>query len=141
MEKYTHKVHYYETDRMGITHHSNYVRWMEEARIYFLDQIGFGYRKMEDAGIISPVVALECEYKAPTTFDDLVEISVEVREFRGVKLVLGYTMVHAETGSTVMLGKSTHCFLDQTNRPIALKKRFPDLDAALKALLPAEQKG
>lgn len=34
MEKYCHSVKYYETDRMGFTHHSNYVRWMEEARVY-----------------------------------------------------------------------------------------------------------
>ena len=38
MNTYIHKVHYYETDRMGITHHSNYIRWMEEARVNFLDQ-------------------------------------------------------------------------------------------------------
>ena len=47
MELYTHKVHYYETDKMGITHHSNYVRWMEEARIDFLDKIGCGYDKLK----------------------------------------------------------------------------------------------
>jgi acyl-CoA thioester hydrolase len=39
LKEYSHKVQYYETDKMGITHHSNYVRWMEEARIYFLDKI------------------------------------------------------------------------------------------------------
>ena len=101
METYIHNVKYYETDKMGITHHSNYVRWMEEARIDFLDQLGLGYKKLEAAGIISPVVSVECEYKAPTTFDDRVEISVEVQEFRGVKLVLGYTMVNTEDGKTV----------------------------------------
>lgn len=31
MTAYHHLVQYYETDRMGITHHSNYIRWMEEA--------------------------------------------------------------------------------------------------------------
>ena len=41
MEVYRHKVQYYETDKMGITHHSNYIRWMEEARIWFLSEIGF----------------------------------------------------------------------------------------------------
>ena len=131
MEKYLRKVYYYETDKMGIAHHSNYVRWMEEARIDFLDQIGLGYKKLEDAGIISPVVAIECEYKAPTTFDDRLEIAVEVREFRGVKLVLGYTVRNAETGGLVMLGKSTHCFVDQNGRPIVLKKQFPELAEAL----------
>lgn len=39
MSKYLHKVQYYETDRMGITHHSNYIRWMEEARVEFLDSL------------------------------------------------------------------------------------------------------
>ena len=47
MKPYTHKVNYYETDKMGITHHSNYIRWMEEARIDFLESIGFGYDKLE----------------------------------------------------------------------------------------------
>ncbi len=138
MEKYVHQVRYYETDRMGITHHSNYVRWMEEARIDFLDQIGLSYKKLEDAGILSPVVALSCEYTAPTTFDDRVEITVSVLEFRGVKLVLGYTMCNAEDGKTVMRGKSTHCFADRSGRPIALKRRFPELDAALRALVGAD---
>lgn len=50
MERYIHRVQYYETDRMGITHHSNDIRWMEEARIDFLEQIGWGYARMERAG-------------------------------------------------------------------------------------------
>ena len=43
-----HEVQYYETDRMGITHHSNYVRWMEEARTFFLREIGWPYEKIEE---------------------------------------------------------------------------------------------
>ena len=41
MEEYTHSVQYYETDKMGIVHHSNHVRWMEEARVDYLKQLGF----------------------------------------------------------------------------------------------------
>lgn len=55
MTAYHHLVQYYETDRMGITHHSNYIRWMEEARVHFLAEIGWPYDKLEEAGIISPV--------------------------------------------------------------------------------------
>ena len=43
MKPYIHKVQYYETDMMGITHHANYIHWMEEARIDFMDQLGFPY--------------------------------------------------------------------------------------------------
>ena len=38
MKAYQHKVQYYETDKMQFTHHSNYIRFMEEARIDFMEQ-------------------------------------------------------------------------------------------------------
>ena len=60
---YIHKTQYYESDQMGIIHHSNYIKWMEEARIAFMDAIGAGYAAMEKAGIVSPVVSLSVEYK------------------------------------------------------------------------------
>lgn len=134
MNQYIHKVNYYETDKMGITHHSNYIRWMEEARIFFFDQIGFGYKKLEEDGIISPVIGIECEYKTPTTFDDEVEISLKVAEFKGVKLIVEYVMTNRKTGETVLLGKSKHCFVDKANKPIILKRQFPELDVKLKEL-------
>ena len=62
MTPYIHKVHYYETDKMGITHHSNYIRWMEEARVAFLDEIGWSYSKLEEVGLISPVLGVNCRY-------------------------------------------------------------------------------
>ena len=84
-EMYRHIVQYYETDKMGITHHSNYIRWMEEARIDFLSKIGWSYAKLEEEGIISPVIAVECKYMQSTTFGDTVDIEVTVKEFKGVK--------------------------------------------------------
>ena len=51
MNAYRHTVQYYETDRMGIVHHSNYIRWMEEARTDFMDQLGFPYARAVEAGI------------------------------------------------------------------------------------------
>ena len=64
IKPYQHQVQYYETDQMGIAHHSNYIRWFEEARSYILTEIGMGYEKMEEIGIISPVlsVSAKCRY-------------------------------------------------------------------------------
>lgn len=138
MDKYTHKVNYYETDKMGITHHSNYIRWMEEARIDFLEQIGFGYAKLEADGIISPVIGVECDYKTSTTFGETVEIDVEVERFKGVKLTLRYTMTKADSGELVATGRTRHCFVNQDGRPVILKKTFPELDATLKELTKGE---
>lgn len=134
MKNYIHKVNYYETDKMGVTHHSNYIRWMEEARIDFLDQIGFGYAKLEDDGIISPVIGVECDYKNSTTFDDTIEIKAEVEEFKGVKLIIKYTMFNLETGEIILIGKTKHCFLNNEHKPIILKKVFPELDKKLREL-------
>lgn len=133
MMEYIRKVNYHETDKMGITHHSNYIKWMEEARIHFLDQIGFGYAKLESDGIISPVIAVECQYKQPTTFDDEVCIAVSVEEFKGVRLTIRYVMTNNKTGDIVLTGTTKHCFVDGNGRPIILKKQFPEFDRALKA--------
>ncbi|MCQ2540256.1 MAG: acyl-CoA thioesterase [Acetatifactor sp.] len=131
---YRHIVQYYETDKMGITHHSNYIRWMEEARIDFLSQIGWSYAKLEEEGIISPVIGIECKYMQTTTFMDAVDIEVAVIEFKGVKLKLQYTMKNAE-GKTVCESCSEHCFLNKQGLPVRLKKEYPLFYDALVACL------
>lgn len=135
MFAYIRKVAYHETDKMGITHHSNYIKWMEEARVAFLEEIGCGYARLERDGIISPVIGVECRYRHPTTFDDTVEIQVRVEEFSGVRLVIGYTMTDQATGRPVLTGKTMHCFTDTGGKPIILKKQFPDFDRVLKDLI------
>ena len=90
MDAYKHTVKYYETDRMGFTHHSNYIRWMEEARVDFFDQLGWSYSSFEDQGLISPVIAVECRYKHSTTFPDDIFITVSVEDYHSVKLKLKY---------------------------------------------------
>jgi len=135
MENYKRKIHYHETDKMGITHHSNYIKYMEESRVNFLDKIGYNYRKLEDDGIISPVVGINCNYKQPTTFDDEIEIEVGIQEFKGVKLIIYYTMRNTKTGAIVFTGTSTHCFVDNNGKPIILKKQFPEFDEKLKSFI------
>lgn len=138
MKKYIHKVKYYETDKMGVTHHSNYIRWMEEARINYLEQIGYGYAKVEKEGIISPVIGVECEYKMTTTFNDKIEIKVEIEEFKGVKLIINYIMYKEDTKEVVLVGKTKHCFLNTENKPVILKKVYPELDKKLRELASKE---
>lgn len=134
MGNYIHKVHYYETDKMGITHHSNYIRWMEEARIEFLENIGFGFDKIEKHGIMSPVVKIDCEYKQSTTFADEIDILCRIKEFKGVKLVIEYEMKNSKTENIVFIGSSEHCFVNKENKLVRLKNDLPELDRKLKDL-------
>lgn len=132
MEAYVHTVQYYETDRMGIAHHSNYVRWMEEARIHFLKQIGWNFEKLEAMGLISPVTAVSGKYKTATTFAETVSIDVKVEEFNGIRLKVGYLMKNAE-GQTVFEGTTEHCFVDKDGKIVKIKRDYPDFYNALAA--------
>lgn len=124
IKSYHHEVKYYECDRMGITHHSNYIRFMEEARVDWMDQLGYGFDRMEAEGVVSPVVAIECRYRQPSTFKEVIEIEVKVAETTPLKITFNYTMKVA--GRTVCTATSTHCFLEG-GRPVSLETRFPEL--------------
>ena len=140
MVPYRHRVNYYETDKMGITHHANYIHWMEEARIDFLDQLGWSYDRLEALGVVSPVIGLECAYKSPTTFNDRVEVTVRVREYRCPRLVVAYEM-RKEDGTLVLTGQSSHVFQDREGRFMRVKKELPEFDAALRALAEEAKNG
>jgi len=129
MNHYKHTIQYYETDKMGITHHSNYIRFMEEARIFFLKNAGFPYEKFEEEGIISPVVGITCDYKKTTTFPDELEIKVDVAEISPVKFKLQYTMI--VENKLVCTASSTHCFLSKEGRPVSIQKQYPEFYGTL----------
>ena len=121
---YIHTVQYYETDKMSITHHSNYIRWMEEARIAFLSEIGWDFVKMEEMGIVSPVLNVTCDYKKSTTFSEKIKIHVSVERFTGVKLQLGYVMEN-EAGNVVCRASSVHAFMNEKSKPVRMKQEYP----------------
>lgn len=128
---YQHKVQYYETDRMGITHHSNYIRIMEEARGEWMEQMGMSYDTFESLGLSSPVVNVSCNYKKPTTYNDCIEVNIFIIDCDHLKMRLAYEMT--SKGDTVATATSVHCFLEKDGRPISLKRRFPEVHAAYKA--------
>lgn len=123
-----HLVQYYETDQMGVVHHSNYIRWFEEARIYFMGQAGLGYREMESQGILSPVLSVECEYKSMVHFGDDVVIRLQLEEYSGVRMTVAYQVEDAKSGELRCQGKTRHCFLDREGRPVSLKRSAPAFD-------------
>ena len=135
MKPYLHRVQYYETDRMGVVHHSNYIRWMEEARVDFMAQMGFPYAAMEDRGVVSPVRAVQCQYRRSCTFGDEIEIAVSVRAFNGVVLAIAYDMRNRISGEQVFTATSEHVFLNREGRFIRMKRELPDFCEALEGLI------
>ena len=134
MKSYRKKVQYYETDMMGMAHHANYIRWMEEARIEFLDQLGFPYARMEADGIISPVRAVSCQYKKPCTFGDTLSIAVTVDSVNGVVLTLGYDMTRESDGALICQARSEHVFMHREGGLLRMKRDMPEFSAVLEGV-------
>ena len=131
---YKHNVQYYETDKMGITHHSNYIRWMEEARLDFFKKLGFDYLEFEKQGIISPVIGLNnIKYKKPSTVGDIVDIEVSLKKYNNIVLTVHYEMKKDDV--LIFEGDSDHCFLSKEGKMLPLgENTFPELHLKLKEL-------
>lgn len=122
---YRHKVQYYETDKMDCVHHSNYIRWFEEARTYLMDQKGFGYARMEALGVMSPVLRAQAEYKTMVRFGETVAIETAIESYTGTRIAFSYAVRDGENGALRCLGRTEHCFLGDKGRPVSLKKACP----------------
>ena len=124
--KYERKINYYETDKMGIVHHSNYIRFLEETRVVWMENANMPFESLEEIGITIPVLGVNCEYKNHVTFGDTIIIKPFVKEYTGVRLTVGYEVTNKENGKIVLLGETKHCFTDKNLKPVNLKKAAPD---------------
>ncbi len=127
LKPYIRQAKYYETDQMAVVHHSNYIRWFEEARVDFLEQIGLGYDKIEAAGVYSPVLSVTCEYKSSVRFHDMVVVKAILRHFNGIKMKIEYQVLDAATKQLRAVGASEHCFVTTDFKPTSLKKTHKDM--------------
>ena len=124
IEPYSRDIFYYETDRMGIVHHSNYIRMMEETRIYYMKKLGMPYDKMEEDGIIIPVISAEAKYRISLCFGDRVFITMKLTKFTGVKFRCEYELKN-DKGQLCATGATEHCFLDSDMKLFKFKNKFP----------------
>jgi len=121
LKPYTRRVYYYETDKMGIVHHSNYIRWLEEARVDLIEQAGLPFQYVEAEGLMTPVLSAECEYKLPFRFGDVFTVKAYIPDFGGARFSVIYEITDSE-GNIHATGKTTHCFVDMNMRPARIKK-------------------
>ncbi|WP_165004395.1 MULTISPECIES: acyl-CoA thioesterase [unclassified Enterococcus] len=144
MEKFTGYVRepfYYETDQMGIIHHSNYIRWFEEARVALLDHLGFPYKKIEETGIIIPVLDVSCQYKEMIRYGEKVLIQPTIAKYTGTRLDFDYQIYGSEDQRLKTTGSSKHCFLQADNqRLVKLGRVAPSIDQLFQAYAELDKK-
>lgn len=134
MTPFSRTVNYYETDRMGIVHHSNYLRFFEEARVDWLAQLGIPYDVLEQRGLMSPLLASACTYHKPLTFGEPFRVCIMLTQYNGLRMTLAYRVERTTDDALCATGETSHCFVDAaTFRPLRLQRAFPDAHAALAA--------
>ncbi len=137
----TRRIQYYEVDPMGIAHHANYVKWMEEARLEFYKKAGFDWADMERcSGLMIPVLFQSVEYKHFLCFDDCVEIICRCDRFNGVKMNFSYVFRSQEGELLHAFGVTRHGFLDREFKPVSLRERYEEGYLALDRFVNAADK-
>ena len=111
-------VRYYETDQMGIVHHSNYIRYFECGRTAMQKELGLPLEKIEESGVMLPVVSVECRYKVPAKLGDTLRVVSIIDEMPRAKLVIRNEIYNPE-GYLVCEGSVTLGFINsEPRRPV-----------------------
>jgi acyl-CoA thioester hydrolase len=121
------RVRYAETDRMGLLHHANYIVYFEQGRTELLRKRGFTYRDMEDAGHLLVIIDLDCKFKRPAYYDDLLTLRTTVERVTHVKIVHKHEVFR--DGLLLAEGHSTLACVDREGRPQALPSALGRADS------------
>ena len=124
---YERKVYYYETDKMSVMHHSNYIRIFEETRVSYLQQAGMPFEDIEAKGLMMPVLSVECRYKRPLVFDEPFAVYAKIVKFNGATLHMEYRIISRKSGEPCAEGTSSHCFTDMDMKPVRTKHSYPEV--------------
>jgi len=130
------RVRYYETDAMGVVHHSNYLRWFEIGRTEYLRVAGMTYRSMEERGLGCPLTGSRTTYHRFCRYDDLVTVQTWITAYNGVRLAMAYCVW--VDGDLVCEGETHHAFL-ANGRPVAVGRSLPDIHEGMLACLQRDQ--
>lgn len=120
--EYIREVNYYETDKMGVVHHSNYIRFLEEARCKWLKELGISMEYLEENGYTIPTLEVNCQYKYHVTSGDIIIIKPTVTQYNGVRMTVSYEVQEEKTGKEVIKAWTKHCFTNKELRLINMKK-------------------
>jgi len=125
MYEYTRPVYFYETDKMGVVHHSNYLRWLEEARTFFFNDNDLAYVETETYGVMCPITEANIKFKYPARYGDDFTVKAKMIKYTGVRFTMEYVVVNQD--ETVLLeGITSHAFIDNSFKPVSLAKAIPE---------------
>lgn len=127
---------YAETDQMGVIYHGNYYAWFEVGRSDFFRSLGYTYKRLEQEGIILPVVESSCKYIKPAMYDEEVLIRTYVEMQKGIRIGFKYEVLRKEDEVLLAEGRTLHAFVGKDLKPIRLKSLSEEFKAVLEKVRP-----
>lgn len=111
-------VNYEDTDMGGIVYHANYLRYIERARSNWVRALGVDQGRMLDEGVVFAVRKVDCDYLAPSRFEDELVVETEIVAVSGAKLTLDQVVARGET--RVFTARVIIVSIDLSGRPTRL---------------------
>jgi len=105
-----HRVKFFDTDVMGVAHHSNYIRWFETGRVEFLRALNLSLNEMMNDGIVFPIIEVDAKFHSPARFDDVLEIETTALELTRAKMKFSYAIRRQGDEKILADGSSTNVF-------------------------------
>lgn len=127
---------YAETDQMGVIYHGNYYMWFEVGRSDFFRSLGYTYKRLEQEGIILPVVESSCKYIKPAMYDEEVLIRTSVEFQKGIRIGFKYEVLRREDEELLAEGRTLHAFVGTDLKPIRLKSLNEEFRVVLDKVKP-----
>ena len=120
------RVRFAETDAMGIVHHSNYLKYFEEARVEWLKTHGMSYRDWMSQGVHLPVIAANIQYKKPARFEDILAIKA-VPHREKARIIFSYEVFLEPNNTLIATGETQHVPVDDEMHIVRLPKNWADV--------------
>ena len=120
-------VRYAETDQMGIVHHANYPVWFEAGRTDFIKKLGMPYSKIEESGLMLPLLELRCCYKGAARYEDEITVRTSLKEMTLTRVAFYYEVYKSNSPDIITTGETMHVWTNRELKPINIKKAAPHI--------------
>ena len=118
------RVRYGETDKMGYAYYGIYPQYYEVARTELIRSFGLSYKRLEDEGIMLPVLSLDIKYLKPALYDDLLTIKTKISKLPAIRIEFEYE-VYNQNNELLNIASTTLVFIDaETRKPRRAPKDF-----------------
>ncbi|MCX6281278.1 MAG: acyl-CoA thioesterase [Bacteroidetes bacterium] len=104
-------VRFSEVDSMKIVWHGNYLKYFEDGRESFGLRYNLGYLDVYRHNVMIPIVKVNCDYKKPLVYGDVLIVETTYIPTEAAKIVFEYKILRKNDGEVVATGNSTQVFL------------------------------